>query len=295
VERSRAVHRIILVVDVEGFGDHRRTNNDQITVRAGLYEALRQAFRVAGIPWGECEHEDRGDGALILAPAEMTKGPFVEDLPGALVDALQAHNQQHLPAEQVRLRMALHAGEINYDDHGVTGAAINLTFRLLDAEPLKAELAGSPGLLAVITSSWFFDEVVRHSRVCDIAAYRSVSVAVKETTATAWIHLPDRPHDIVDAAPEHQEPRLLGRDQELARLQRAAKAARAGRCTLALLTGEPGIGKSALALAQAARLRDDGWTIAWGSCPEREGSPAGQPWAEILQALADQFPTQHHA
>jgi hypothetical protein len=292
-----AVHRTILVVDVAGFGDHRRNNVDQVAVRDGLYRALERAFRTAGISWADCEHEDRGDGALILAPAEMTKGPFVEDLPGALVEALRAHNSGHRLEEQVRLRLALHAGEINYDEHGVTSAAINLAFRLLECPTLKAELAESPGVLAMITSSWFFDEVVRHSRRCDLARYRSVSVAVKETETTAWVHLPDHAQErkIPARRPEPPDPRLLGRDQEIARLCRAADTAKAGRFTLALLSGEPGIGKSALAGAIAHRLADDGWTVAWGNCPEREGSPAGQPWTEVLAGLADEYPPRHHA
>ena len=64
-----------------------------------------------------------------------------------------------------------------------------MTFRLLEASALKAALAKSPGVLAVITSSWFFEEVVRH---CTIAsAYQPVDVAVKETTTIGWICLPD--------------------------------------------------------------------------------------------------------
>lgn len=85
--------------------------------------------------------------------------------------------------------MALHAGEVRYDEHGVTGASVNLAFRLLEAPPLRAALAGSPGVLAVIASSWFFDEVVRHSGAA--ARYRPVEVAVKETATTGWICLPD--------------------------------------------------------------------------------------------------------
>ena len=72
----------------------------------------------------------------------------------------------------------------------MTGASVNLAFRLLDASPLKAALAGSPGVLAVIASSWFFEEVVRHSAVA--ATYRPVEVSVKETVTTGWICLPDR-------------------------------------------------------------------------------------------------------
>jgi tetratricopeptide (TPR) repeat protein len=290
------VHRTILVVDVVGFGDHRRNNVDQMAVRTGLYRALQEAFRTAGISWAACEREDRGDGVLVLAPAELPKGPFVEVLPGALVAELERHNRRHRVAEQVRLRMALHAGEINYDEHGVTSAAINLAFRLLDSAPVKHALAESPAVLAMITSSWFFDEVVRHSRVCDPDAYRSVSVTVKETTATAWLHVPEggRVREI-PSVPKKPEQRLLGRDQEMARLTRAAATAKSGRLTVALLSGEAGIGKSALAGAAARRLAGAGWTVAWGNCPEREGSPAGQPWTEVLQGLVDRFPPRHHA
>ena len=99
--------------------------------------------------------------------------------------------------------MALHAGEINYDEHGVTAASINLAFRLVDAKPLKAALAGSPGVLAVIVSSWFFDEVVRHIAAEGAAGYRPVHVAVKETITTGWICLPEHPSAAGEVALEH--------------------------------------------------------------------------------------------
>ena len=159
-------------------------------MRDGLYRAMQDAFGRAGIPWDDCGHEDRGDGVFVLVPAEVPKALLAESLPPALVTALRAHNGAHPGPEGIRLRMALHAGEVHYDQHGVTAVAVNLAFRLLDAGPLKAALAGSPGVLAVIASSWFFEEVVRHTGAA--AAYRPVEVAVKETTTTGWICLPDQ-------------------------------------------------------------------------------------------------------
>jgi hypothetical protein len=193
-----AVHRSIVVVDVEGFSDERRTNWHQVAVRDGLYRAMQEAFDQAGIPWSDCDHEDRGDGVFVLVPAEVPKELLVESLPPALVTALARHNGTHKAPEQIRLRMALHAGEISYDEHGTTAAAVNLAFRLLDADTLKAALAGSPGVLAIIASSWFFHEVVRHNPACNAAAYRRVRVAVKETTTIGWIHLPHPNH-----SPDH--------------------------------------------------------------------------------------------
>jgi len=189
-DRTLAVHRTIVVVDVEGFGDRIRTNRHQMAVREGLYRALQEAFDLSGIPWADSRHEDRGDGVLILVPPEVPKGLFVELLPSALAAALREHNGTHPGQERIRLRMSLHAGEVQYDKHGVTGASVNLAFRLIDARELKAALVGSPGVLAVITSSWFFEEVVRHSAV-DGSAYRHVQVSVKEITTSAWICLPD--------------------------------------------------------------------------------------------------------
>ena len=190
-DRRLAVHRTIVVVDVEGFGDRRRTNRHQVAVREGLYRAMREAFDRSGIPWADSRHEDRGDGMFILAPPEIPKSLFAESLPSALGAALREHNDTHPGQERVRLRMALHAGEVHYDEHGVTGASVNLAFRLVDAGELKAALAGSPGVLAVIASSWFFEEVVRHSAV-DTGAYRSVSISLKETTTKGWVSLPDQ-------------------------------------------------------------------------------------------------------
>lgn len=188
--RSLAVHRTIVAVDVEGFGDQRRSNRNQLAVRDGLYRAMCEAFRGAGVPWVDRDREDRGDGMFILVGSEVPKSLFVESLPSALAGALRRHNDAHPDLERIRLRLALHAGEVNYDEHGATAASINLTFRLLESGSVKEALASSSGVLAVITSSWFFEEVVRHS-AANAAAYRPVSVAVKETATTGWICLPD--------------------------------------------------------------------------------------------------------
>jgi hypothetical protein len=189
--RNLAVHRTIVAVDVEGFGDRHRTNSNQVAIRNGLYGAMREAFLQAGIPWNDRDHEDRGDGMFILVGSEVPKSLFVESLPSALASALRRHNGTHSGPEQIRLRMALHAGEVNYDQHGATAVSINLTFRLLEAAPVKGALADSSGVLAVIASSWFFEEVIRHNAIL-AAAYAPVPVVVKETTTTGWICLPDR-------------------------------------------------------------------------------------------------------
>lgn len=273
-----AVHRTIVVVDVEGFGAWQRTNNHQLMVRRGLYGCLRTAFDRAGISWASCETGDRGDGAFILAPPEVPKSLFVDALPGRLVDALTEHNELHTPQARIRLRMAVHAGEINYDDHGVTAASVNLTFRLADSAALKSALADSTGILALITSSWFFDEVVRHSATAGPDTYRQVTVAVKETVTPAWIALPDNPYDDAGVTarlpqqPAVSERRVLpvprqlpagaahytGRAADLAKLDTLLAEPRTGgpvTATVFLVVGAAGVGKTALAVHWAHQAR----------------------------------------
>ena len=271
VGQQPAVHRTILVVDIEGFGNERRNDEHRLMVRQGMYGALKQAFKRVGVEWGGCYHEDRGDGVLVLAPPEEPKAIFVESLPGELVTALAEHNGTHCEQEQIRLRMALHAGEVYYDQHGVTAASVNLTFRLLEAPQLKDALAESSGTLGLIASEWFFDEVIRHAPASSPATYRPFLVTVKETSAVGWIARPDDPYppaqQALDTPPAGPAPLVLrqlpartstfvGRAKELESLRSILAKGTDGQeiggaVIISAINGTAGIGKTALALRWA--------------------------------------------
>jgi hypothetical protein len=182
-------HCTIVAVDIAGFGDRSRNNTNQVRVRHGMYTSMQHAFATAGVPWASCHSEDRGDGMLVLAPANIPKAFFVDDLPGALAGALTRHNRTHPVEERIRLRFALHAGEINYDRHGVTASSITHTFRLVDADAFRSAFARSSAILAIVSSDWFYDEVIRHSERSQVRSYRPIAVKNRETTARAWLRL----------------------------------------------------------------------------------------------------------
>ena len=87
---KQAVHRAILIVDVENFGDPARTNAHQLAVRDTMYKALRQSFARARISWADCEKEDRGDGATRPHPSGVPKSWLVTMLPAYLAESLVA-------------------------------------------------------------------------------------------------------------------------------------------------------------------------------------------------------------
>jgi hypothetical protein len=168
-----------------------RTRPNYVALRSGMFESVQLAFDQAGIPWDTCFQQDVGDCILLLVPADVPKGAFAGELPRALAAALCAHNEVHPPKERVKLRLALHAGEVTYDKYGgVAGKSIILASRLLDAPPLKEVLRDSPGSLAMIASDWFYTEVIQHDDDYEPDAYRRVSVAVKEFSDVGWIRTP---------------------------------------------------------------------------------------------------------
>lgn len=193
-----AVHRTIVYVDVEKFGAV-GTLADQLAVRAGLRTVMEQAFLAAGIPWSGCRVDDRGDGLLIVGPGDP-KAPYVEVLPGAVARALRTHNATSPEKSRFRLRMVVHAGELSFDETGFTGNAVVRAARLLDAPPVKAALAASSGVLVLVISQWFYDEIVSQSAVLDTGGYRPVTVRVKETETTGWVSLPDNPYPVLKGA-----------------------------------------------------------------------------------------------
>ncbi len=81
---------------------------------------------------------------------------------------------------------------------------------------------------------------------------------------------------------------FIGRDRERAELAAALQDAIEGRGGVCVITGEPGIGKTALADQVSEDAIERGARVVWGRCWEGEGAPPYWPWTQILRALADQ-------
>src|SRR5947199_5087952 len=79
---------------------------------------------------------------------------------------------------------------------------------------------------------------------------------------------------------------FVGRDGELERLGQLWKEATAGEVRVALLAGEPGVGKTRLAAELARKVHDEGAAVLAGRCDEDLGMPY-QPFVEALRHFAD--------
>ncbi|MGY1702099.1 BTAD domain-containing putative transcriptional regulator [Geodermatophilus sp. SYSU D00766] len=83
---------------------------------------------------------------------------------------------------------------------------------------------------------------------------------------------------------------LVGRRDELARLQAVAEGVAAGRPAVVVLGGEAGIGKTRLAEAVAAMSRAAGWAVAESRCADDAGAPPLWPWTQVFEQLGQQPP-----
>lgn len=77
---------------------------------------------------------------------------------------------------------------------------------------------------------------------------------------------------------------MFGREPALGALRAGLEAAATGRGRLLLVTGDAGIGKTAVVAALAGEAADAGALVLWGQCWESGGAPAYWPWVQVLRA-----------
>lgn len=92
------------------------------------------------------------------------------------------------------------------------------------------------------------------------------------------------PHSTSSRTPERlAEGVFVGRQAELGVLQAALEDALAGRGRLAMLVGEPGIGKTRTAQEFLVHAERRGALGLWGRCHESPGAPPYWPWVQIIR------------
>ena len=215
-----------------------------------------------------------GDGYL-AAFAQPT------DALDAAVAIERAVAQHHgLKAFQpLRARIGIHTGEVSRDERGhLVGTAVHAASRI----------TGKAG-----GGQIFVSQVVRDADASDPQpephAFADRGLFWLKGFPERW-----RLHELLwNDAPSAQtsgvQTRLVGRDDELADLRRLQEQASAGTGRLALIGGEPGVGKTSLAEDVMADAAARGALTLAGHCYQMEAPPY-IPFVEILEAVADLLP-----
>ncbi|MCU1450190.1 MAG: hypothetical protein JWP02_2360, partial [Acidimicrobiales bacterium] len=253
----------VLMTDIEGSTDLQSRLGD-VAARE-LVRHHEAVVRAALARFGGREIKTTGDGFLLT----------FESTSRAIECACAIQEELAKEDDGLAVRMGLHAGEVLDEGDDIHGAAVSAAARIMAeargreilASDLVRQLAGAAGLrfrerravtLKGLDGTWVLHEVV----------WRSGEASGPSTSAPAV------------------EKALLGRDAEVAVLHDAVDAILSGRGRVVLLAGEPGIGKTSLAVDGAAYADRRGARVLWGACWEGEGAPAFWPWIQVLRTYA---------
>lgn len=174
----------IILSDVAGFGAHSRTDGDRHIIREALSSMTHAVLQ--GIPdvWS---WDDRGDGVLTVIPPSVPTAEVIGHLHRELPAALREHNLAHHVSARIQLRVAVNVGPVATDTMGLSGEAIIVTARLVEAPLLKQAMTATGASLGVIASAFIYETVLRHGP--ELAGYSQVEVNVKESSLLAWMRL----------------------------------------------------------------------------------------------------------
>lgn len=160
---AEPVHRTILVLDIVEFAHPQRTDPARLRLREELYELIHQTLIAAVVDPEHAPCVDLGDGVIVLLDPQLAATRVVEVVIGQLRTSLAALNRRAPGNERLRLRVALHRGEVVRDAHGFVGAALVEASRLSNAAALRQQLDDTAADLGLIVSDQVWKQLTGSS------------------------------------------------------------------------------------------------------------------------------------
>ena len=182
-----AVHKTILVLDIEKFGP--RLHLEQAEAQRVMYMLLRQVLAGAEVEQTAMRTEDRGDGVFVVLDADISKVKVIRAVLAQLPIALHDYNRLASDPAKIRMRAAVHAGDVEITNEGVVGTPAIEAFRLVNSKKLYAQLEKSGEPLVFAVSEAIYRDVIRHDH-SGIRAdrFRPIDADDKEPRVAAWIY-----------------------------------------------------------------------------------------------------------
>ena len=228
------------------------------------------------------EVKNLGDGLMVAFPSASAGV-------GCAVFMQQLFERRYRSAEQqLHVRIGLGTGESTVKDGDYFGMPTIEAARLCDKAPPDGILV-SPGtrLMAGRIDGARFESAGE-------LELKGIPEPV-EAFGVVWEPLADEAGSVAGGWPLpsllRAVPRMayVGRVTERALLEESRGLARAGSRQVALLSGEPGIGKTRLALFSALGAHADGFGVCWGACSEDLAAPY-EPWIAVCSQIVEHLP-----
>jgi class 3 adenylate cyclase/tetratricopeptide (TPR) repeat protein len=266
-DRSRAAKALtIMMTDVVGSTALRRARGDRaademLGSQAAIVQENIKEF-------GGRLRKSLGDGFLISFSSAVAAVQAAVTVQHALRD----HNIAD-PHRAVEIRIGIHAGQVSERDGDLRGQTVDAAARVM------AEAVGGQ----ILTS----DEVRKQAEAELDWPFRDSGLFWLRGLPERW-----RLYEVAwsDASPDGQRgivparrTPFVGRDAERASLRRLVDEALIGHGRLALVAGEPGIGKSRLLAEIGEEAEARGMRLLAGHCIEMSGAAPYLPYVEMIE------------
>jgi DNA-binding SARP family transcriptional activator len=237
---------------------------------------------VQWIPTGPSEVDVlRFREAIAVGDLELGAHLYSGDLLPACYDDWVLEEREKLRAEAYATLVRLTGEATGRADHE---AAIKHAQRVIDLEP--TDEAAVRIQMAAHLALGDRTAALRAYHRCVEVLDRELGIAPGEAIRALYRQIRSGPANGAEVGGEDlaavAESPFVGRDLELNQLNEAWRTARERGAHLVLVTGEPGIGKSRLAMEFGRRIRAEGYVVA----PARAYEAAGRlPWGPVVDLL----------
>jgi DNA-binding SARP family transcriptional activator len=275
---TRAV--TFLLTDIEGSTAAWEADADAMAVALARHDELVEQVVTSR---GGRLIKTRGEGDATFSVFERPSAAAAAAI--ELQDAI--NHEPWALREPMRIRVALHTGEVELRDGDYFGRAVNRAARL------RSLAAGGQILSSGATAELVIDSLPDDVVLADLGMRQLKNLARPEHVFELRLET-DRPQSSESDEPPVERPGLpavlagpgpfVGRGRELERLLSAWQTALAGGMHAVLIAGEPGVGKTRLSGEWSRHAYEQGALVLYGRCDEDLGAPY-QPFAEALRSL----------
>ncbi|MDU0288575.1 hypothetical protein [Saccharothrix longispora] len=292
-------------MDIAGSSAEGRHVGHRLHAVHSLRGIVEHAFKEADVEAEHCDFRDRGDGYQILVDGTVPKARLVRRFVSELVDGLLEHNERSNEQSSLRLRVALHYGEVTPAETTEVSKAMEHATRIQDARHVRDRLRESGAVLALVVSEDFhkniIDEVAAVRERYDFAPFEE---EFRGTPLKARLCLfggrAPLPPDLSDANARETGPACPGvpRDRSdpvfdvlrsVIVLGAPGATARQERTTAPVLFGPPGSGRSRTERWLCEDLAERGqWWVLLGADRDRGSRPVADLLLEAAVGLVGQ-------
>src|SRR3990172_9106344 len=258
----------LLFTDVEKSTDLRTSRGDE-TAHA-LLQTQGELVRAQIGEHGGHEVKSMGDGFMVAsASARSAVGCAV-----GIQRRLDEDNRARPPEDNVHVRIGLNTGEVVKQDGDLFGEAVNAAARIM-AKATGGQILVSETVRAVLGHGG-------DAELVDRGRFRLKGFPERWRLFEVLWRSKEEPAAAVAPVLAERTP-FVGREEERAELRRLMEQAIAGRGSIVLIRGEPGVGKTRLAQELVLEARARGMVDRTGRCYEMEGAPPYIPYIEMIQ------------